>query len=267
MYTMGFIGTGNMGSALARAASKIHKANELVLCNRTPSKARKLAEMLLCETSDSHTVAGRSKYIVLAVKPQMMSDLLSEIAPVLKERTDRFVLVTIAAGITTDKINQMADGDYPVIRIMPNTPCSIGHGVILCCKNSKVSDLEYNEFKKIMSAAGTLIDLNEAQIDAGSAISGCGPAFVYTFIEAMADAGVACGLTRADAQTLAAATVSGSAEMVLQGEGHPAQLRDNVCSPGGSTIAGVLSMDRDGFRAAVSGGILAAYEKTRELGK
>lgn len=267
MYTMGFIGTGNMGSALALAASKKLPSEQLVLANRTPEKAKALAEKLGCATVDNAAVCADSRYIFLGVKPQMMPGLLSDLAPVLKARSDSFVLVTMAAGLTIERIQALAGGDYPVIRIMPNTPCAIGEGVILCCRSAKVSDEKYSAFKDALSDAGTLIDVGENLIDAGSAISGCGPAFVYTFIEALADAGVACGLSRADALKLAAATVKGSAEMVMQSNKHPAQLRDNVCSPGGSTIAGVLSLENDGFRAAVANCVKASFERTKELGK
>jgi len=267
MYTMGFIGTGNMGSALAQAAAKRLPPEQLVLANRTAAKAEALAAQLGCQAADNRTVCAQSRYILLGVKPQMMADLLTGLAPTLRERTDRFVLVTMAAGLTAARIQALAGAAYPVIRIMPNTPCAIGSGTILCCRSSGVTDAEYAAFQDALTAAGTLIDLSEPLIDAGSAISGCGPAFVYTFIEAMADAGVACGLTRAAALTLSAATVRGSADMVMQSGAHPAQLRDQVCSPGGSTIAGVLQMERAGFRAAVAGGVIAAYRRTQELGK
>lgn len=267
MYQMGFIGAGNMGSALAQAAAKNLPAEQLVIANRTAAKAEALAGRLGCKAADNQTVAAESRFIFLGVKPQMMADLLTELAPVLRSRTERFILVTMAAGLTIARIQELAGVTCPVIRIMPNTPCAIGSGVILCCRNELTTDAEYQTFKDAMAAAGSLIDLREALIDAGSAISGCGPAYVYTFIEAMADAGVACGLTRADALSLAASTVSGAAAMVTESGRHPAQLRDQVCSPGGSTIAGVLSLENDGFRAAVSNCVLAAFDRTKELGK
>ena len=267
MYKIGFIGTGNMGGALAKAAARTISSESMVLSNRSRVKAEVLANQLGCSVSDNHSVAAESEYIVLAVKPQMMETMLSGIKEVLRQRTDCFVLVTIAAGLSMEKIQKLSGGDYPVIRIMPNTPCSIGSGVVLACRNSLVSDGEFSDFKTILGGAGTFVDLEEHLIDAGGSLSGCGPAFVYTFIEAMADAGVACGLTRSDSQKLAAATVLGSADMVMKSGKHPAELRDNVCSPGGSTIAGVLSLENDGFRAAVENCILASYEKNKDLGK
>ena len=267
MIEMGFIGVGNMGAALAQAAAKKLPGGSLLLANRTAEKAQALAALLGCGIGDNDAVAARCRFILLGVKPQMMASVLAGIAPVLRARTEPFVLVTMAAGLTTARIREMAGGDYPVIRIMPNTPCRIGRGVVLCCRSAQVTDADYGSFRSYLSAAGTLVDLAEGQIDAGSAISGCGPAYVDTFIEAMADAGVACGLPRAEALRLAAATVSGSAALVEESGMHPAQLRDAVCSPGGSTIAGVIQLENSGFRAAVCSCIEAAYERTKELGK
>ena len=266
MYQMGFIGTGNMGSAMAQAAAKVLPPAELLLANRTRAKAERRAERIGGVVGDDEQTARESRYILLGVKPQMMERVLHSIAPVLRQRRDRFLLVTMAAGLTMERICELAGGEYPVIRIMPNTPCAIGAGTVLCCKNEAVTEEEYAFFQNAIQKSGTLVDLPEHLIDAGSAISGCGPAYVYTFIESMADAGVACGLTRQDALSLAAATVSGAARMVQAGSEHPAQLRDRVCSPGGSTIAGVLSLENNGFRCAVANCIRAAYERTKELG-
>ena len=267
MYTLGFIGTGNMGGAMARAASKKLCGEQILLANRTAEKARALAKDLGCAAADNATVCRESQYIVLGVKPQMMPGLLNELAPILRSREDRFVLVTMAAGLTVARIRELAGGEYPVIRIMPNTPCAVGSGVVLCCRSENVSDADYAAFQDAFSEAGLILDISESLMDAGSAISGCGPAFVYMFIEAFSDAGVACGLPYADAQRLAAATVEGAAKMVQQSSEHPAQLRNRVCSPAGSTIEGVLCLENRGFRAAVSESVRASFERTKELGK
>ena len=267
MYTFGFIGVGNMGSALARAAAKTLGGAEIIVSNRTAEKAKVLATELGCHYGDNAAVASEAKYIFLGVKPQMMTGVLNDIAPVLNARDDDFTLVTMAAGVEIARIRDILAANYPVIRIMPNTPCAIGQGVILSAKGADVTDEEYSRFKLLLGAAGELIDVPEKLIDAGSAVSGCGPAFVYMFIEAMADAGVSLGLTRADAKKLSAAMVKGAAGMVLETSEHPAKLKDDVCSPGGSTIQGVMSLERGGFRAAVEDAVVAAYRKTLELGK
>ncbi len=261
---IGFIGCGNMGGALARAAAQ--QTREILLSNRTPEKAAALAAELGCQATDNLRIAQECDLIFLGVKPQMMAELLTELAPVLAQRIDRFVLVTMAAGLKMDAIRRMAGGDYPIFRIMPNTPASIGAGMILTCADGVTEDEKANFFA-VMQSAGQFDELPENLIDAGSAVSGCGPAFVYPFIEALADGAVACGLPRAKAQRYAAQTLLGAAQLVLESDAHPGALKDAVCSPAGSTIQGVRALEQGGFRSAVMEAVIAAYEKTVELGK
>ena len=261
----GFIGTGNMGGALARAARKRLSGEELLLTNRTASKAEALARELGCRAVDNATAAGQADYLFLGVKPQMMAGMLSELATVLAARKDRFVLVTMAAGLSIARIQELAGGDYPVIRIMPNTPASIGEGMILYACGGVTAE-EEQVFLQGMAGAGKLASLAENLIDAGSAVAGCGPAFVDLFLEALADGGVLCGLPRAKAQAYAAQMLLGAASLALETEQHPGQLKDAVCSPGGSTIAGVKTLEQFAFRAAVIDAVEAAFEKTKALG-
>lgn len=266
-YTFSFIGTGNMGSALARAAVRKVPPEKILVSNRTSSKADTLADELKCIPTSVVSAAEQGKYVFLGVKPQMMGDLLREIAPILAARTDRFVLVTMAAGLTMARINELAGGDYPVIRIMPNTPCAVGEGVILCDANGKVTEEELDAFMENMSGAGVIDRLDEALIDVGSAVAGCGPAFVCLLLEALADGGVACGLPREKALLYAAQMVKGTAALQLSTGDHPGVLKDAVCSPGGTTIAGVRTLEERGFRGAAMDAVIAAVEKTKELGK
>ena len=196
--------------------------------------------------------------------PDFLSALL--LAAPFRERPGRFVLCSMAAGLSIARIQEMAGGDYPVIRIMPNTPASVGAGMIQYC-TSNVTAEEEAEFLKLMAPAGRLDAVPESLIDAASCVSGCGPAWVYQFIEALADGGVACGLPRAKAQEYAAQMVLGSAKMVLESGQHPGALKDAVCSPGGSTIQGVRVLEEKGLRGAVIDAVLAAYDKTKEMGK
>lgn len=265
MATFGFIGTGNMGGALARAARKSLDGRQILLANRTAAKAEALAAELSCKAADVKTVAASAGYIFLGVKPQMMEELLSGIRDTLAERQDRFILVTMAAGLTIRRIREMAGGDYPVIRIMPNTPSSIGEGMILYTAGGDVLDVELQVFLTAMAGAGRLSPLPEHLMDAGSAISGCGPAFVDLFIEALADGGVACGLPRASALEFAAQMVAGSARLVLESGKHPGVLKDAVCSPGGTTIQGVRALEDGGFRGTVMNAVIKAYEKNFDL--
>lgn len=258
---IGFIGTGNMGSALAIAAAKTGAS--LRLCNRTPEKAEALAQKLGCETATAQEIAASCDYIFLGVKPQMMGALLGSLAPTLKDRPTPFTLVSMAAGLTMDTIRRMAGGDYPVIRIMPNTPVAVGSGVILWDATDNVADPE--RFCKAMSQAGYLDRLPEKLMDAGSAVSGCGPAFVSMFLEALADGGVACGLPRQKALQYAAHTLLGTARLLLETEKHPGVLKDEVCSPGGSTIQGVKALEQGGLRPATISAVEKAYLRTREL--
>ena len=265
MATFGFIGTGNMGGALARALAKNVEGDSILLANRSAEKAAALAAELGCKAVSSEAIAKKADYIFLGVKPQMMADLLAQLSPILKEREDRFILVTMAAGLTIERIRELAVGDYPVIRIMPNTPASIGEGMILYTAGSDVLDIELQIFLSAMSGAGLLSPLPEHLMDAGSAVSGCGPAFVDLFIEALADGGVACGLPRASALEFAAQMVAGSAKLVLESGKHPGVLKDAVCSPGGTTIQGVRALEAGNFRGTVMEAVIKAYEKNFDL--
>ena len=265
MKTFGFIGTGNMGGALARAARKSLSGEQVLLSNRTAEKAQLLAEELECLVADNTAVAERADVIFLGVKPQMMAELLADIGPVLARRQSRFLLVTMAAGLTIARIQELAGGKYPVIRIMPNTPASIGAGMILYTCGESVTKPEEQAFLEAMADAGRFSPLPEKLIDAGSAVSGCGPAFVDLFIEALADGGVACGLPRTQALEFAAQMVAGSAQLVLESRQHPGVLKDAVCSPGGTTIQGVRVLEEAGFRGAVMDAVIVAYEKNADL--
>lgn len=267
MAIFGFIGTGNMGGALARAACKTVEPARVMLANRTPAKARELARELGCVLSDNQAVAKRADFIFLGVKPQMTAELLATLRPVLSQRKNRFILVSMAAGLSIADIQHMAGGDYPTIRIMPNTPVSIGEGMILYTPSGGVTESEITDFVSGMSGAGKLSALPERLLDAGSCISGCGPAFVDLFLEGLADGGVACGLPRRQAIEFAAQMAAGSAKLVLESGKHPGELKDAVCSPGGTTIQGVRELEESGFRAAAMDAVIAAYEKTVHLMK
>ena len=264
MATFGFIGIGNMGGAIAMAAAKAVDPAEILVSAQHPEKAAAFSAQYGTVPSDNKTIAREAKFVVLGVKPQYMDSVLRELKPILEVRTD-CVLVTMAAGLTMNAISCMVGGGYPVIRIMPNTPAKIGQGVILYDCNDRVLKEDVDEFLKAMAPAGMVDHLPEKLIDAGSAVSGCGPAFVSLFIEALADGGVACGLPRAKALEYAAQTVMGTAKLMLESGAHPGQMKDAVCSPGGTTIQGVRALERGGFRGDVMEAVIAAYEKNKEF--
>lgn len=263
----GLIGCGSMGSALARAAARRLPASELLVANRTPQKAQALAAELGCRAGENAEVAAEADYIFLGVKPQMMQAVLQPLAAVLAARKTPFVLVSMAAGLSRSQIRTLAGGDYPVLRIMPNTPAAIGHGMTLYSADETVGPQRLAEFLQMMEAAGRFDELEERLMDAASAVAGCSPAFVYLFIEAMADGGVECGLPRKKALEYAAAAVEGAAALVLQSGRHPGELKDAVCSPGGSTIAGVHALEASAFRGAVMQAVTASCEKGAALGR
>ena len=262
---IGLIGCGNMGSALAAAMQK--EGRRIYLSNRTAAKAEALAEKIGATVSNNAEIANSCDLILLGVKPQMMAGMLEKIAPVLKAREKQPVLVSMAAGLSIESIRAMAGGDYPVIRIMPNMPAAVGEGVIFyaCSEDCEKADVE--AFLSYMAPAGRLFALEERLQDAGSAVAGCGPAFAAMFLEALADGGVACGLPRADAVRYAAQMMLGTAKMVLETNQHPGVLKDSVCSPAGSTIQGVRTLEERGMRAAVLDAVTVAYEKNVELKK
>ena len=259
MLTLGFIGTGNMGSALAAAAAK-NEGNRLLLANRGREKAEALRVRIGGEVTDN-CGAARADYLFLGVKPQMLPEVAAGLRETLDRRAMDTTVVSMAAVTSIARLKELLGEEVPVIRIMPNTPVAVGEGIILYCCSEEVSTDAEDRFLAAMSAAGRFVKIEERLMDAGACISGCGPAFVDLFIEALADGGVACGLPRALALELAAGTVSGSAKLMLDTGKHPAQLKDEVCSPGGTTIRGVRALEKGGLRSAVMEAVIAAYQK------
>lgn len=271
MRKIGFIGVGNMGGALALAVSKAiasHSAQEkteIWLSDHAPEKAEKRAAALHGVLADNRAIVRSCDCVFLGVKPQMLPALLDDIRDELAGNT-RPLMVSMAAGVSLASLEKALGEQTPIIRIMPNTPVSIGKGMILYIPNTTVTPQQESAFCELMAEAGELDRIDEALIDAASAVSGCGPAFIYLFMEALADGGVACGLPREKAQRYAAQTTAGAAELLLRSGQHPGALKDAVCSPGGSTIQGVLALENGGLRAAVSTAVEAAYQRTKELG-
>ena len=254
----GFIGCGNMGGAIAKALAS--NGTDLAVTDRS-GKAKALG----FPYTSAEDIAENAQRIFLGVKPHMMAGVLEKLRPILQERKP--LLITMAAGLTMAQIDEMAGGGYPVIRIMPNTPTAIGKGVIQYCANELVSAEILADWLSDMAPCGLLDELEERLIDAASALSGSGPAYMYVFMEALADGAVACGIPRAQAYEYAAMTMVGSAEMYLQTKQHPGALKDAVCSPGGSTIAGLKALEEGAFRAAVMNCVAATYHRNKELGK
>lgn len=265
--TFGFIGTGNMGGALARGLAANVAGQDIYLFNPTSAKAEALAAELGGVVASAEDIAGKCDYVFLGMKPHQVSPVLAALRPVLAARQEKAVLVSMAASVTLHELESGAFEGCPVIRIMPNTACAVGAGLTLYACNSAVTPAQRETFLTAMAGCGRMEALAESLIDAGSAIAGCGGAFACLFMEGLADGGVACGLPRDKANTFAAQMLLGAARLALE-SGQPfGAMKDAVCSPGGSTIAGVHALENGAFRAAAMNAVIAAYEKTVGWGK
>ena len=258
----GFIGCGNMGGSIARALSRSTK--DILLSDPSP-KALELAHELGCRAGNNMEVVNSCDRIFLAVKPQIMASVLQPIADILAAKKP--LIITMAAGIGISKVESIIGTSLPVIRIMPNTPVAVGKGMILYCSNELVNDTDIADFLEDMQYAGVLDRLDEDLINVGSALSGSGPAYMYYFMEAMAAGAAAHGLSFEQAIEHAAVTMEGAAQMILQTSRHPKDLKDAVCSPGGSTIEGLRALEEHNFFEAVTDCISAAYKRNLELGQ
>ena len=261
-YEIGFIGCGNMGGALARAVSKRLPGEKIALCDLCAEKANALAAEIGAAPLDVQALVRESRFVVLGVKPQMLADTVKEFAAALGTGQ---VVISMAAGVSVATLRRYCGEGTHLIRIMPNTPAALGEGIVLYVPDGTTAE-EEQAFLSHFAAAGMIDKIEEARIDAASALSGCGPAFAYIFTEALADAAVECGVPRDKAIAFAARTLCGAARMVEE-YGNPAALKDAVCSAGGSTIAGVHALEKGGLRAAVMDAVTASYHRTVELGK
>jgi pyrroline-5-carboxylate reductase len=263
---IGFIGAGMMAEATIRGLLKAGMDASKISAS-DPSEARRdllRKELGVAATTDNRTVAQSADIIVIATKPFVVADALASIADVLQPKQ---LVVSIAAGVTIDSIQSKLPSGTPVVRVMPNTPALIGEGAAALAPGKQATQAHLDLASEIFSASGKVVQLTEDKLDAVTGLSGSGPAFVYTFIEALADGGVRMGIPKATALLLAAQTVLGAAKMVLDAGEHPAVLRDKVMTPGGTTIAGMASLERDKFRSACIEAVTAATNRSAELGK
>ena len=266
-YKVGFIGCGNMGFAIAKAASKVIDGAEIILSAKDLSEAKEKAEKISADAGDISIVARNSEFIFLAVKPQNLDEISESLSVILENRDDKPIIVSMLAGVEIKKLSEKLGFDAKIIRIMPNTPVMVEEGVILMSAGENVTKAEKEEFKCIMAKSGTIDEIPEKLIDAGTAVSGCGPAFCYMFLDALADGGVDLGIPKDKALLYAAKTLLGSAKMVLETNESPAVLKDRVTSPGGSTIEGVRALEEGAFRGTAINAVVKAFEKTKKLGK
>lgn len=267
---LGVIGAGNMGGAIIRGYTAAGAVPEdIVVLGHHPVKMEAMRAELGVTIAHEYkdTVTGCDA-VMIAVKPKDMAGVLSEIAPLI---TKDHIIVSIAAGKSTAQIADMLkasdvdESELKIVRVMPNTPAMVGEGMSALCRSAAVTDEEFAGIMNIFAGIGRAAEVNESLMDVVGAVSGCSPAYVYMFIEAMADGGVKEGMPRAQAYEFAAQSVLGAAKMVLETGQHPGELKDAVCSPGGTTIEAVSSLERAGFRSAVIDAISAATEKSKKL--
>ena len=264
MAKTGFIGTGNMGYAILKGLLKIYSQDELMITDANKDKRKQVSqETGVAAAEDNETLAKSVKYIVLAVKPQYYGAVLKDIAPVV---TKEQVIISIAPGITIDDLKKELGDDKRIVRAMPNTPALIGEGMTGVCYDRQLfTEEEEKEIHTFFSSFGKMRIVEERLINAVVCVSGSSPAYVYMFIEALADSAVKYGLPRDTAYEMAAQAVAGSAKMVLETGKHPGELKDAVCSPGGTTIAAVSALEEAGFRSAVIKAVDACFEKCNSL--
>ena len=267
MYKFGFIGIGNMGGAIATAVANKIGGDKIIVSDKSEEKVNNAVNILGCSKGTAEDVARTAEYIVLGVKPQGMKDTADSIKNILGSREDTFVIISMAAGIEIKVYEEFFGETQKVIRIMPNLPAKLGMGATVYCANKNVTENEITEFVNSMEKTGLIIPLEENLINAASAISGSGPAFVYMFAESIANAGVKCGLSKDIALKLATQTLIGAGNMLEREGKSPETLRIEVCSPGGTTIEGVNTLESNGFRKNVMDAIDATYQKNFKLMK
>lgn len=265
--TIGFLGSGQMATALAKGfltAGKL-SPDKLVACDVVPAAAEQFRAQTGGKIVNSAgEVLAAADVVFLAVKPQHMAALLSDAAKSLRESQ---LFVSIAAGIPLAKLEAGLGSKARVIRVMPNTPCLVGQGASAFSLGSHATAADGQLVQELLSTVGLALPVSESLLDAVTGLSGSGPAYVYIMIEALADGGVRMGLPRDAAMQLAAQTVLGAAQMVLTTGKHPGALKDAVASPGGTTIAGLHLLEQRGVRGALIDAVQAATERSKELGK
>jgi len=262
---IGFIGGGNMAEALIKGLLSGGFAAERMMASE-PSENRRehLHNAYAIElTTDNLEVVRVCEIIVLAIKPQIVDEVLAEVAG---EFTDEKLLVSILAGVSCSVIEKFFQGAPRVVRVMPNTPALVGEAASTICRGHHSSKTDLALVQQIFEAVGMVQVIDERQMDAATGLSGSGPAYIYTVIEALADGGVREGLRRDVAHALAVQTVVGAALMVRETGEHPAILRDRVCSPGGTAITGVSTLEKNGLRTTLMEAVSAAAARSRELG-
>ena len=266
-HSIGFIGAGNMAEALIRGLVKGGHVEPKKIVASGPRRERLdalRAQYAIDVTTNNRDVVARCGLIVLAVKPQILDKVLREIGDHV---TDGTLVVSIAAGVDTATIEEAVPAGVRVVRAMPNTPALVSAAATAIAGGKLASDTDIATVRALFDAVGISVVLDEYHLDAVTGLSGSGPAYIFLILEALADAGVKVGLSRRDAQRLAAQTVMGSAKLLLETDEHPGKLKDMVTSPGGTAIAGLHTLEEGGLRTTLINAVETATKRARELGR
>lgn len=267
MNKYGFIGGGNMGGAMAGAAIRAVGAERVLLVDRDEETTQRMSARIGAVPSSYEQIARECRLIFVGVKPHLVSQVLTQLRPMLEQREDDVAVVSIAAGVKIQDMSDVVGEDVPVIRMMQNTPVAQGEGMMVYACSPAAGESDVAELKLAMSRAGRIDAIEEDKIDAATAVMGCGPAFAYQFVEALMTGGVACGLSEEQARLYAAQMLAGASRMVLDTDKPVRALIEAVCSPGGSTIEGVKLLDASDFGAVVAAAVDASYQKNKKLGQ
>jgi pyrroline-5-carboxylate reductase len=266
-HSIGFIGAGNMAEALIRGLVRGNHVPASSVAASAPRQER-LEDLRrdygIDVTTNNREVAQRSGVIVLSVKPQILDKVLREVGDSIRAGS---LIVSIAAGVDTETIEESLPEGARVVRAMPNTPALVGAGATAISAGKHASEADLATAKALFDAVGITIVLDESHLDAVTGLSGSGPAYIFLILEALADAGVKVGLSRRNAQRLAAQTVMGSAKLLLDTDEHPGRLKDMVTSPGGTAIAGLPTLEEGGLRTPLINAVETATKRARELGR
>lgn len=264
-YKVGFIGCGNMAKAII--GGLINNAgitpNEIIAADASAEAIKKASDSIGIDTTlENKEVASNSDVLFLSVKPQFYETVIAEIKDTISANQ---IVVTIAPGKTLAWLAERIGSDVKLVRTMPNTPALVGEGITAVCKNSLVNKEEFSYIMSLLSSFGLAEEISENLMDVVVSVSGSSPAYVFMFIEAMADAAVLDGMPRDKAYKFAAQAVLGSAKMVIETGKHPGELKDMVCSPAGTTIEAVRILEEKGFRSSVIEAMKACTDKSRSL--
>ncbi len=262
---LGFIGAGNMGSAILNGVLKqgFLPASDIAITDKILKACDQFAERGVRVVENNRKLVSGCECVLLAIKPVYVGGVLEEIRDLLEDK----LVISIVAGWTYEMLESALPASARFVRVMPNTPLAVGEGMSIISSRRKCTDEEFAFAQAVFASAGKIAQVEEHVFVAATSINGCGPAFVYQFIEALADGGVRYGVPRSLAYELAAQTLIGASKMVLESDEHPGKLKDAVCSPGGTTIEGIYALEKGGMRAAVMDALGATIEKTLKMAK